>query len=508
MRPLLLFTLMVCLSYSCQPPAAEESKQPPPDRNIGGLGLPRGLISKTENATPGYVYFNPLLSAVTYMINMDGEVVNQWKSEFGPSGWIYLLDNGNLMRGGRDPYAVFDGGGQGGWIEEFTWDGKLIWQYKMSSDEYLTHHDVDIMPNGNILAVAWEARSPEEAQALGRKPDLIPEAGLWPDWVVELKRNDDNTVEIVWEWHLWDHIIQDHDESLPNYGNPREHPELLDINLGSNPLPKPVTQEELDERRSRNNANTNDTPENQGSDIYHINSVNYNAELDQIILSSPDINEILVIDHSTTTEEAASHEGGRWGKGGDILYRWGNPQNYGRGDSTDVALGGQHDAKWIAPGMPGEGNVMVFNNFVMGPIGPYTSVLELTLPMTENGYEIDDDEPFGPSEPTWSYLAPDTLSFFAPFISGAHRMANGNTLITEGPKGRYFEVTPSKKVVWDYWTPYAGYSRMPDGTTPQPVGPFVYATFRATHIPADHPALEGKTLSPMEPQPEVYKTED
>jgi len=150
---------------------------------------------------------------------------------------------------------------------------------------------------------------------------------------------------------------------------------------------------------------------------------------------------------------------------------------------------------------------MVFNNVVPNTKPPYSVVIEITPPLTENDYDISDDNPFGPEEMTWAYIAKDTLSMFAPFISGADRMANGNTFVTEGPKGRYFEVTSAGKVIWDYWTPYAGYVRMPDGTFPQPVGPLIYATFRATHIPIDHPAVAGKVLEPLDPQPAIYETE-
>jgi hypothetical protein len=505
----IIFGLILFISaagiWGCNNSKKDESQNQRPDPNIGGLGMPRGLISKTDEATPGYVMFSPLQSDTTYLVDMDGKVVHVWASEYGPSGWLYLKDNGNLVRGGRQPDApVFGGGGQGGRLQEFTWDGELIWDYKYATENYLAHHDVSLMPNGNILVLAWEAKTPDEAIMAGRKSEFIPRAGLWPDKVVELKPIGKNDAEVVWEWHLWDHMIQNNDPSKNNYGDPSEHPELLDINAAAY-LPKPITQEELDESLANNNAVTNSTLDNRGSDLYHLNAIDYNADLDQIVLSTPALDEILIIDHSTTTKEASAHSGGRWGKGGDFLYRWGNSENYGRGDSTNHKLGGQHDVKWIPKDFPGGGHLMVFNNNVPNSKKPYSSVYEITTPLTDKGYELSATGIFGPEEPTWKFVATDTLPAFSPFISGAHRMANGNTFVTVGAKGRYMEVTPEGKIVWDYWTPFAGYVRMKDGTTPQPVGNLSYATFRATHIPMDHPAVKDKVLTPLEPQPAVYK---
>lgn len=497
-----------CLVWSCQSApsgnleeAPSRPEEAPPD--VGGLQMPRGLISKTEAVTPGYVMFTPLNSDNTFLINLDGEVVHTWKSEYGPSGWLYLKDNGNLVRGGRDPEApVFGAGGQGGILQEFSWDGELLWEYKFANEEHQTHHDVAIMPNGNILAIAWEGKTAEAAVQAGRNTDRIPKAGVWPDMIVELEPVGKDDAKIVWEWHLWDHLVQNHDETKDNYGDPAEHPELIDINLGR-PLPPPPSQEEIDQQRATNNAVTNSTPDNRGSDLFHTNAINYNADLDQIVISSPSKGEIYIIDHSTTTEEASGHEGGRWGRGGDILYRWGNPQNYLRGDSTHQALGGQHDIQWIPPGLPGAGNLLVFNNNVPGGNPPHSTILEWEPPLTESGYAQAADGRFGPATPKWFYMAKDTASFFSPFISGVQRLANGHTFITEGPRGRYFEVTPAGEIVWEYWTPYSGDVRMPDGTSPQPVGPFKFATFRAIKIEQNHPALAGKQLTAIDPVPPV-----
>ncbi|XOV93585.1 MAG: aryl-sulfate sulfotransferase [Bacteroidota bacterium] len=504
-KTICLGIILLFIISSCQ--KNQDPGKKPQVRDLIGLDVKRGLTLTSSKATPGYVLFNPLSSAITYLVNLDGQVVHTWESEYGPSGWLYLRENGNLARGGRDPETpVFVGGGHGGWIEEFNWEGEIVWKYKLSSTENLAHHDVAILPNGNFLAIAWEAKSPDEAIAYGRDPKMIPKAGLWPDWVVELKPIGSDSALRVWEWHLWDHTIQEFDQSKKNFGKVADHPELIDINLGH--LPGPITQEELDELKAQNNASTNSTLDNRGSDLNHTNAIHYNERLDQIVLSSPHYDEIFIIDHSTTTEEAASHEGGRWGKGGDILYRWGNPANYQRGDSTDLKLAGQHDVKWVDPGLPGAGHLMVFNNRVPYGNPPYSEILELETELSEEGYALNSRGIYGPDSPVWSYVAKDTLSFFAPFISGAHRMKNGNTFITEGTKGRFFEVNPAGDLLWEYLTPYAGDVRMPDGTTTQPVGPFKYATFRATHIMMDHPAISGKLLKPLIPQPKADTLSD
>jgi hypothetical protein len=112
---------------------------------------------------------------------------------------------------------------------------------------------------------------------------------------------------------------------------------------------------------------------------------------------------------------------------------------------------GQHHAHLIPKGLPGEGNLLVFDNGGSSGYG-------FDTPIARNGYgglaransrvlEIDPVK----LELVWSYAPGD--AFFATNISGAQRLPNGNTLITEGPTGRVFEVTPQKKIVWEYINP-------------------------------------------------------
>lgn len=156
--------------------------------------------------------------------------------------------------------------------------------------------------------------------------------------------------------------------------------------------------------------------------------------------------------------------------------------------------------------MPGAGRLTIFNNGLKGPEGNYSAVFEIATPLTAEGrYELPAAEAFGPAEPIWSYTAPDKVSFSSPFISGAERLANGNTLICAGAQGRFFEVTPGGEIVWEYWTLFSGNIKTPDGSTPHPVGEHTYAVFRAAKIPPSHPGLAGRDLKPLDPQPAPVK---
>jgi hypothetical protein len=478
-------------------PAAEAPADAPPEIPT----LPRGLVAHEPGVSDGYLLFGPLLSDTTYLMDNDGMIVHTWHSPYAPSGTAYLLPNGNLLRGAREPgVEVFKGGGQGGRLQEFTWDGEKVWDFEFATADHLLHHDIEVLPNGNILAIAWQAKSADQARAAGRNPAATPENGLWPDMVIEIEPQRPSGGRIVWEWHAWDHLVQNADPALPNYGDPAEHPSRIDINAGAPPDIDPAQLEQL---KALGYVPPDTQPEDIGSDLFHTNAIAYNAELDQIALSTPRLNEIWIIDHSTTTEEAAGNSGGRWGKGGDLLYRWGNPAAYGRGDADDQTLFAQHDVRWIPPGLPGAGHLMIFNNDVPSPDGNYSEVVEIAPPMDAGGYTLAGGQPWGSADPAWRYGSSGEAGFYSPFISGATRLPNGNTLICSGAQGRFLEVTPDGSVVWDYRDDHSGDVRMPDGSRPHPVGEFTYAVFRVTRIAPNHPALAGRTLAPLDPQPPV-----
>jgi hypothetical protein len=469
-----------------------------------------GLLLNESGAFSGYTLIAPMSSITTYLIDIQGRVVRKWDSDCNPGVSAYLLENGHLLRPGALRQQAFGfAPGAGGRVQEYDWDGNLVWDYTFATQDRLPHHDLTKLPNGNVLLIVWEKKTSEEAIAAGRRADLVSRAGLHPDYLMEVKPTGKTTGDIVWEWHLWDHAIQDHDRTKRNFGNVSAHSELVDINFGAGEGPiapmmatkdgiaklrslgyvgnasppgskdvpgdeadspaKPKRKDETPESKAQRKAGLGGRRPSQNADWTHFNAVAYNPEFDQVLVSVHTFSEIWVIDHSTTTAEAATHKGGRSGKGGDLLYRWGNPRAYRNGSKTDQQLFNQHNAHWIAPGLPGEGHVLFFNNGSGRPGGQYSSVDEIVLPVDSQGqYTRRSRGPYGPDRPIWSYSAPKKSDFFSFFISGAQRLPNGNTLICSGASGAVFEITPRKDVVWKYNNPVKG---GPGGFGPNPGGP-------------------------------------
>jgi len=447
-----------------------------------------GLLHSSPEACAGYTLFAPLGSTSTYLVDLRGNVVHTWTSQYEPGQAVYLLDDGSLLRCAREPdNEHFGGGGIGGRVERLAPDSRVLWTFVYADDRHCLHHDIEPLPNGNILMIAWEKKSRDEAVAAGMNPDGLPAGEVWSDCVIEVEPAGAVGGRIVWEWHVWDHLVQEFDGSKANYGRVREHPERIDANYQ-----RRAPRESADEvRRLRalgyiggGDAEPADERDpglrfgpggpDMRADVYHTNSVAYNARLDQIALSVHSFNEVWIIDHGTTTVEAAGRTGGRCGRGGDLLYRWGNARAYGAGGAEDQRLFAQHDARWIPDGSPGAGRLMIFNNGAGRPDGEYSSVIELAPPVDANGqYVRPSGGAFGPERPVWEYAAPNREEFFSSHISGAERLPNGNTLICDGEQGRIFEVSPDGHTVWDYINPYVERRRpdRPGGFPPPGLGP-------------------------------------
>lgn len=391
-----------------------------------------GLIRLDETASyNGFNLIYPHNQSTVYLLNNCGQIVHQWEGnpdEF-PGNATYLLEDGNLLRtkrSGETIGAPIWAGGAGEAVECKSWDNQELWSFELNDSTARLHHDIAPLPNGNVLMIAWEVKTEAEALAAGRNPALMSQDKLWPDFIIEY---DPDTDAIVWEWHAWDHLIQDFDDSKDNFGVVEDHPELIDINW--------------------------DTHDGH-PDWMHVNAIDYNPVLDQIAISVPYFNEVWIVDHSTTTEEASGHSGGNAGRGGDLLYRWGNPATYRKGDETDQELFFQHDIQWIAPdAQPGElnfGKMALFNNRVGATLSTANTIA--TSWDTANNQYLLSDGTFEPSAFEATIVHPDNdIRAFSNSMSSVQVLPNGNTLICASRWGYSYEVNSDGMLVWEYITP-------------------------------------------------------
>ncbi len=372
----------------------------------------------------GYALYNSGGENTTYLIDKNGDIAHTWSLDRPCNYAVLLTEDGNLMRGATAQGNIINGAAIGGLVQEIDPDGNVIWEFEYSSADYISHHDITLMPNQNVLLIAWEVVSAAELQALGYDGNSYK----YVTHFIEVSQiGNTNQGEIVWEWHMMDHFVQDEDSSLPNYGVISEHPELLNINV-----------------ETSGGFGGPGGPPGGDADWFHVNGINYNAELDQIVFSSRYLNEIFIIDHSTTTEEAAGHTGGNAGKGGDFLYRWGKPSNYDT-PGTQTFPAAVHDARFIPDdGRPRGGFVQVFNN--EGNNGDST-IDAIELPFAADGYNYikAPGQPYGPTDVTWRHECLDN----AWGQSASNSMPNGNVFAAVSNELLY-EVNLQGDVVWQY----------------------------------------------------------
>ena len=433
------------------------------------------FLNDTANTFKGYTLLAPNKYTSTYLINNEGRLVHKWSnSAYSPGNSAYLLPNGHLLRSCKVAGSL--AGGEGGRVEEYSWNDTLLWTFDYNTNMYISHHDVKYLPNGNVLILAIEKKTIAQTMASGFDtskflPEVFTNGYLLPDYIIEVQPTYPTGGTIVWQWHVWDHLIQDFDSTKLNYGIVANHPELIDADGAGDRLK---------------------------TFWNHLNAINYNAALDQIIVSCRSNSEIWIIDHSTTTAEAAGHSGGRYGKGGDLLYRWGNPVCYKLGTAANRMLYQQHDAEWVEPGLPGAGNMMAFNN---GIGRNYSSSDQFAPPVDSLGfYYRAPGTAFGPTSLVWTYTATPPASFFSATISGSQRLPNGNTLITSGVNGIFFEVTTSGQIVWKYVNPVINtgplYYNDSIPSDPQNTGTYGNYVFKVHRYAPTYSGLIGKDLTP------------
>ncbi|MBO0591912.1 hypothetical protein I2486_10890 [Cellulophaga sp. E16_2] len=361
--------------------------------------------------TNSYILVADTNSNGAYLINHDGDQLFSWEFDRSLGNDVNLLDDGSLVVCLKADNAGITFGGYGGMFRKINADQSIDWEVSYTSgDEYMAHHDVEYLSNGNIIFPVWEKVTASEAAELG----FSENNDIFPDAIVEM---NPLTEEIIWEWHVTDHLVQNHDASKENFGVVVDHPNKVDINYNSS------------------QAN---------GDLMHFNGLTLDETNDILYITVNNYSEVWVLDHSTTTEEASSSTGGNYNLGGDLVYRFGNPLAYD--NVGEVTLKNVH-----YPNLIETGNMIVYANDI------YDNQSEVVEYELNPPYELvagEDNEP----EVVWSFT---DAELYSSGLGSGVRMSNGNTLIAEGRDGTIWEVTASGEVLWqntDYTTVWRAYA--------------------------------------------------
>jgi len=413
---------------------------------IGLLGIDNDEVAE------GFTLFTPWYSARSFLINNCGQVIREWEHEIEEGlANSYLDIEGNLHLLRNEVFSLYD------------WDGNRLTSFTGEAWDMNFHHDFTILPNGHVIILFDEKITINEALELGVDSTLFVEQQdhMVIDGFAEFDLSDPDSITLVWEWHLKHHLIQDMNPLLNNFFKSAERPRRLNINFTS------ALYSLLD--------------------WTHFNGVDYNPELDQLVFSSRSSSEIYIIDHSTTTSEAADSVGGTYGFGGDFLWRWGNPAQYGQDSSLQQTFV-QHNPNWNLYGPNTQEGMSLFNN-ENATNSASSSILTVVPQKDSDGNYIFENGRFGPDEPEWKYEGPEE-EFFSPIMSSAQLLNNGNYISCLGRFGKFYEITPEGKRVWQYQNPiFIG--PVPQFQTAPPS-----ITFSIQKYPLDFLGFEGKDLSP------------
>lgn len=371
-----------------------------------------------------YTLYSGLNNTTTYLLDTASGTFKTWShSSSNKTGYSsYLIEGDTLLRSYQLDGASINGAGATGGIQKITWDGTIAWDYTYSSSTYLLHHDICALPNGNVLAICYDKRTSSEMTQAGSDDaqDVLSEK------IMEIKPTGANSGEIVWEWVAWDHLCQDYNSSKDNYvSSIVNNPQLLNINYGMV-------------------AGAKGPPGPGGdADWLHMNGIDYNEELDQITFSSHNLNEIYIIDHSTTTAQAAGHTGGNAGMGGDLIFRWGNPEAYDASGTANFDV--VHDAHWVSADHPEYGGCLAaLNN--EGGAGGKAAVDIITPPLNGYNYDLTAGQAYGPATYTHRFNSAYTSSG----QSNSQQLPNGNMLLSIVSSGVTYihEVDSDGNILW------------------------------------------------------------
>ncbi|MCW5909170.1 MAG: aryl-sulfate sulfotransferase [Chitinophagales bacterium] len=358
----------------------------------------------------------PQNSTTVTLIDTNNNVIKTWTNLSGQTGYsCYLMPGGYLWRSVKTTNNNFTGGGLCGRVQKVDWNGNILFDYTISDANQITHHDICPMPNGNVMLIVYDKKTAAQMTAAGATSNTARQL----EKIVELQPTGTNTAVIAWQWNLYDHLCQSANSSGANYvSSIVNNPQLMNVNYQVN------------------------------NDWIHMNGIDYNAELDQVVVSSHNLNELWVIDHSTTTAQAATHTGGNSGKGGDFLYRWGNPAAYGAAGTKIYNV--VHDAHWVPSDCPRAGWLAAFNN--KGVSNTQSSVDIFQPTWNGSSYTYTLGQQFQPATYGYRHACVNASGNAGSSnnMGNSQQLPNGNMLICLALSGYIYEIDSNGNKIWDY----------------------------------------------------------
>lgn len=358
-------------------PQSASSHDPVEDPRASYQGVQRVLNKFDPRAFPGFTIIPQSGNEKVQLVNMIGETVHEWDFD---AARARLLPNCNLLvvhgsKWGlmREPWRELRKH-----VREYSWDGELLWEYVSKSP---AHHDVQRLANGNTLFL-HRTIVPQDKMGRLKNKELL-DYKIRGDGLREVTPDG----EVVWQWRMHEHfdLNQCGAESCP-------------------PISKAMRKRNKDYDWTHVNTSTL-IPANQWYD-----QGDTRFRPGNVMILARTWSQAIIIDRLT----------------GEPVWRY-------HGDYKGGVSGG-HEAHMIEPGLPGAGNILIFDN---GRDDGASYALEVN-PVTE--------------ELVWVYdVGPE---FYSDVAGTLQRLPNGNTLISEDVRGRTFEVTPEKEIVWEVQNPF------------------------------------------------------
>jgi hypothetical protein len=358
----------------------------------------------------------PQNSTTVTLIDTNSQVIKTWTGLSGQTAYsCYLMPGGYLWRSVKTTNNSFSGGGLAGRVQKVDWNGTVLFDYTISNTNEISHHDICPMPNGDVMLIVYEKKTGTQMQAAGGA-----NTARQLEKIMQLHPTGTNTATVVWQWNLYDHLCQNTNVNGANYvSSIVNNPQLMNVNFSVM------------------------------NDWWHMNGIDYNEDLDQVVVSAHNMHELYVIDHSTTTVEAAGHTGGVHGKGGDFLYRWGNPQAY---SATGTKIFNViHDSHWIPADCPKAGWLVGMNNKGVSNSASAVDMWQSTW--NGSSYTHTLGQQYQPA--SYGFRHPcqnqnNTGAGYTSNMGNSQQLPNGNMLVCLATAGDVYEVDSNGNQLWFY----------------------------------------------------------